>query len=279
MNNFVDLLTAAKLGNEGATLDILAMFKSKIDRLAKGNQDIKADLVLEILEQIRGERKSTFDPKRISTAFWKDDSAHNWGDYLRGKFILWIGLQLSRFASKKIGKSNISVHIPWYVATATKHYNRLLSHFGSHEEVVDFIEGGTKEDGLPVDLVHSKVMLLNNLKHKGRGKLLDKVRLLVSEIPFEPDIHSSAEGPEQEFRMLTKEFVLRRPCNTRVSSRLKEAAAYKAAGRINKRDEEEFMERCRQQLTPLDNDRCNDNECKEYNRCQKEWEDMKGGMT
>lgn len=276
MSNFVDLLTAAKLGNEEATLKILEVFESKIKGLAKGSQDLKAELVMEVLEQIRGIRNSTFNSNRLTVAFWRDDSAHNWNEYLQGKFVLWTNLQLSRLTLKKVGKSNISVHIPWYVATATKHYNNLLNHFGFHEEVVNFVEGRIEEQGLPIDVVHSKTMLLNNLKHKGRKNLLDKVRTLVSEIPFEPEIHNTPVRPDQEFRMLTKEFILERPCNLTVRDRLKSAAMYKAAGKINERTEEEFINHCKLQLTPLNSTRCSDGRCKEYTRCQKEWKDIKG---
>lgn len=275
MSNFVDLLTAARLGNEEATLKILAMFESKVDRLG-GTQDLKAELILEVLEQIRGRRSGTFKPGRLMTAFLRNDSAPNWHDFLQDKFVLWTNLQLNRFALKLTGKSKISVHIPWYVATATKHYNRLLSHLGSHEEVVSLVRGDIKEEGLPVDVVHSKAMLLNNLKHKGRKNLLDKVTTLVSEIPFEPDLHSTFVRPEQEFRILTKEFILERPCNLKIKNRLKFAATYRAAGRIDKSTEERFINHCKQQLTPLSGSRCNDSRCKEYAKCQEEWKDMKG---
>ncbi len=282
MDNFIDVLAAARLGQEDSTTSILKMFEDNINVLSKGNEDLKSGLTLEALEQIIGKRANTFNVSRLISSFKQSDSAQNhegWNKYIQNKFVLWTGLHLSRLTKKLTGKAKLTVYIPWYVATATKHYNRLLSYFGSHKEVVSFIEGRIKQETIPKYLVQSKEVLSNSLKTRGRKNLLDRVRLLVSEIPFDLGIHDTVAKPEQEFRMMTKEFVLDRPCNINIKDKVKQAAMYRLEGKIDLSIEHKLVDQCSQQLTKLNNYRCEESKCVSYSKCCTEWEDLEKEMV
>lgn len=268
MDNFTSVLSAARVGHEGCTLKIMGLFDHYITtqvRIRPNVVDLKSELELEVLEQIRGKSKRAFDIGK----FWQrfENSRHTdynryrriltqtsnkagYDKFLEEKFTFWVKLALDRLAKMVDGKAKVSVYIPLYVSTATKHYNKLVSFFGSHERARDFIEGNLKEDGKPgKDICRAKEILVASLKHKGRKKLLDRVRILVSEIPFNPDRHSLVVEPQQEFKMLVEEFVLSRPCNLKVGEEIMVAGEY--AG------EHGCSYRCR-------------NTCGEYEKCWKE---------
>lgn len=282
IDNFLNILTAARLGNKECISAILGAFEEKIGKLSGvywDVPDIKSEMVLEVLEQIKGDKSHTFKVEKLLKG-GKKIEADNWSQYVGNKFILWTNLQLNRYAKRLRGKSQVSVYIPLYVSTATKHYNRLLAHLGSHEEVKSFVSGKIDDKGAPTDVCRAKDILAKSLRHKGRKNLLERVRILVSEVSFEPDTHSAYTKPDQEFRILTKEFVLSRPCNVRISERIKSMAKHRLAGTIDQALENEYVYRCGQRLVAPDSSRCRKESgkyrgCIKYDECQEEWKELK----
>ncbi len=268
MVNFMTVFSAAKLGNEVCTLQIVERFKRLIDFLSKDNQDLKSELTLEVLEQLKGERIRTFNTKKLHNSFLNDDSEHVWSEYVKNKFVLWTNLQLNRLVKKSTAKQASQVYIPWYVATAIKHYKTLIDYFDSHEEVNNFVESDMEKEKLPRYIIYAGKMLFNNLKQQGRKNLLDKVRIAILEPTSGLGINSTTAKPVQELKLLTKEFVLDRPCNLEISDRIKFATKRK----LDQSTKDEFISSCSKQLKNMDGRGCNNTHCsKHYDSCKEEW--------
>jgi len=274
---FMNVFSGAKLGSKRGVSTILDMFEDKIDMLSKvysSVPDVKSELILEVLEQIKGDKANTFRIEKLSSDSM-EVGAERWSEYVKDKFVLWTNLQLNRWVKRLNGKSQVSVHIPMYVASMKPHYNKLFDYLGSHERVENFIDSDIDEKSIPKDMCRSRDIIANSLKYKERKNLLERVRLTVSEETLEANAAPSASvKPEQEFRMLTKEFILNRPCNIKISSKMLSAVKYKIAGKIDQATEDEFVYRCGQGLIAPYSGSCRE-KCGKYDECWEEWKELK----